>query len=305
MSEGIYQQQHELVKLIERYSKQDGVHSTPIPSLFFICESIITEPISRVTKPSFCIILQGEKEVLLGEERFRYGPFDYLVASVDLPVTGQVIKASSDAPYLALKLEFTPSQILEVLSDSEIRVGARKNAKRAMYVSKAETSLLDAVIRLAHLLDNPKHIRVLSPLITKEILYWVLQGPHGDALEQMALEGSNTSRIREVIEHIINKYDRPFRIEELAEIANMSVASLHRHFKEVTAMSPIQFQKQLRLQEGRRLLLAETTDVAGVAFRVGYESQSQFSREYSRLFGFPPREDISRLREKYDQRINV
>lgn len=304
MSERIYQQQQELAKLIERYSKQDGVHSTPIPSLFFIRESIITEPISRVTDPSFCIILQGEKEVLLGEKRFRYGPADYIVASVDLPVTGQVIKATSAAPYLALKLVFTPSQILEVLSDSEIRVGPRKNAKRAMFVSKAEPSLFDAVIRLARLLDNPKHIPVLSPLFTKEILYWVLQGPHGDALEQMALEGSNASRIRKVIEHIINNYDRSFRIEELAEIANMSVASLHRHFKEVTAMSPIQFQKQLRLQEARRLLLAESTDVAGVAFQVGYESQSQFSREYSRMFGYPPREDISRLREKYDQRIN-
>jgi AraC-like DNA-binding protein len=296
MSERINKQQHELAKLIERFTGQDGVHPTPIPSLFLIRESVITEPISRVNEPSFCIIVQGEKEVLLAEERFRYGPADYIMASVDLPVTGQVIKATSDAPYLALKLEFTPSQILEVLSDSEIRVGPKKNAKRAMFVSKVEPSLLDAVVRLACLLDNPKHIPVLAPLFIKEIFYWVLQGPHGDALEQMAIEGSNAYRIRDVIAFIIKNYNTSFRIEVLSEKANMSVASLHRHFKDVTAMSPIQFQKQLRLQEARRLLLAESTDVADVAFRVGYESQSQFSREYSRMFGFPPREDINRLR---------
>jgi len=299
MSNNPYKQKHELAKLIERLSKQDGVHPTTIPSLFLIRESIITEPISRVNEPSFCIILQGEKEVLLGEERFLYGPGHYIVASVDLPVTGQVIKASADSPYLAFKLEFTSSQVLEVLNGTDFKTGQGKNAKRAMYVSEIEPSLLNAVVRLASLLGTPKHIPVLAPLLKKEILYWILQGPHGEALEQMALEGSNASRIREVIDHIINNYEESFRIEELAEIANMSVSSLHRHFKEVTAMSPIQFQKQLRLQEARRLLLAESTDVADVAFRVGYESQSQFSREYSRMFGFPPRVDINRMREQY------
>ena len=167
-----------------------------------------------------------------------------------------------------------------------------------MFVSKIEASLLDAVFRLARLLENPKHIPVLAPLFTKEILYWILQGPHGESLEQMAIKGSNGQRIRDVIEHIIKNYDRSFKIEELAEIANMSAASLHRHFKEVTAMSPIQFQKQLRLQEARRMLLADSTDIADVAFQVGYESQSQFSREYSRMFGCPPRDDINRMREK-------
>jgi AraC-like DNA-binding protein len=298
MSEKI-DKQHELGKLIERYTGQDGVHPTSIPSLFLIRESIITEPISRVNEPSFCIIFQGEKEVWLGEECFRYGPGNYIVASVDLPITGQVIKASSDFPYLALKLEFTSSEILEVLNDTDIQSGQRKNAKRAMFISEVEPSLLDAVIRLACLLDNPRHIPILGPLFKKEILYWILQGSHGEALKQMALEGSNAIRIRNVIEHIINNYEKSFRIEEIAEIANMSVASLHRHFKEVTAMSPIQFQKQLRLQEARRLLLAESSDVADVAFRVGYESQSQFSREYSRMFGFSPRADTNRLRENY------
>jgi AraC-like DNA-binding protein len=221
------------------------------------------------------------------------------VASVDLPVTGQVIKASAESPYLALKLEFTATEVLDVLNKTDIQFKQGKNSKRAMFVSEVEPSLLDAVLRLACLLENSRHVPILAPLIKKEILYWILQGPHSEAIEQMALEGSNASRIREVIDHIINNYKEPFRIEELADIANMSVSSLHRHFKEVTAMSPIQFQKQLRLQEARRLLIADPTDVADVAFKVGYESQSQFSREYSRMFGFSPRLDIKRMRENY------
>ncbi|NOV00662.1 AraC family transcriptional regulator [Paenibacillus planticolens] len=297
MTEPINNLQDELAKLIDRYSGQEGVNETAIPSLFFIRRSNVTGPKHSVYKPSLCIIVQGAKEVWLAQERFRYSPADYLVASVDLPVTGQVIEASSDVPYLALNLVFTPSQILEVLRDSEIRSGKKENAKRAMFVSPIELSMLDAVIRLARLLDSPKDIPVLAPLFTKEILYWVLQGQHGGTLEQIAVDGSSAYRIREVIEQIKNNYETSFRIEELAEIARMSVASLHRHFKEVTAMSPIQFQKQLRLQEARRLLLSESTDAADVAFHVGYESPSQFSREYSRMFGFPPREDIKRLRE--------
>lgn len=296
MSEQINKQQGELAKLIECYSDRNGVHATAIPSLFLARQSNVTEPKYGVHKPSLCIVVQGVKEVSLADERFRYGPADYLVASVDLPIIGQVIEASSDVPYLSLKLEFTPSQIIEVLSDSDIRVGLKDHVKRGMFVSQTELPMLDAVIRLVRLLEDPKNIPVLAPLFTKEIIYRILQGQHGSTLEQIAIEGSSTYQIKDVIHQIMNNYNKSFRIEELAEIANMSVSSLHRHFKEVTAMSPIQFQKQLRLQEARRLLLSESTDAADVAFRVGYESPSQFSREYSRMYGLPPREDIKRLR---------
>lgn len=305
MTGQISKQQDELSKLIKGYSSRDGVQATAIPSLFFSRQTNVIGPNYGVHKPSLCIVVQGVKEVSLAQDRFRYGPGDYLVASVDLPIIAQVMEASSDIPYFALKLEFTPSQILEVLSNSDIQVDPIESAKRAMFVNQIELPILDAVIRLVRLLDNPKDISVLAPLFTKEIIYRVLQGKHGAVLGQIAIEGSSTYQISDVIEHIMNNYDRSFRIEELAEIANMSVSSLHRHFKEVTAMSPIQFQKQLRLQEARRLLLSEETDVANAAFRVGYESPSQFSREYSRLFGFPPKEDIKRLREKYDQTINA
>ncbi|TCP21497.1 AraC-like DNA-binding protein [Scopulibacillus darangshiensis] len=304
MFEQLYRQRVELAKAIECHTGSDGSHMTAIPSLFFSHYSNNTGPNYGVHKPSLCIVVQGMKEVLLSQELFRYGPADYLVASVNLPITGQVTEASSEIPYLALKLEFTPGEILDVLREFQMGIDKKENTKRGMYVSKIEPSLLDAVTRLARLLDTPKDIPVLAPLIRKEIIYRVLQGNHGGMLKQIAIEGSSTNQISDVIEHIMNNYEKSFKIEELAEIGNMGVSSLHRHFKEVTAMSPIQFQKQLRLQEARSLLLSESADAADVAFQVGYESPAQFSREYSRMFGFPPKEDIKRLREEYEQTIN-
>ncbi|TDL82887.1 AraC family transcriptional regulator [Peribacillus frigoritolerans] len=302
MFEQIVRQRVELAKTIESHTGRDGTQITSIPSLFFSRYSKETGPNYGVHKPSLCIVVQGMKEVLLSQDRFRYGPADYLVASVNLPITGQVTEGSFEIPYLALKLEFTSSKILEVLREFQMESDKKKNAKRGMYVSKIDPSLLDAVSRLVRLLDTPKDIKVPAPLIVKEIIYRVLQGEHGDMLKQIAIEGSSTHHISEVIEHIMTNYEKSFKIEELAEIANMSVSSLHRHFKEITAMSPIQFQKQLRLQEARSLLLSKSADAADVAFQVGYESPSQFSREYLRMFGLPPKEDIKRLKEEYDQR---
>ncbi|MEK5143253.1 AraC family transcriptional regulator [Paenibacillus sp. FSL M7-0134] len=304
MSENLIRQQQELTELIERHSLQNSAKETAIPSLFFYQHSSITEPAYRVYKPSFCVVVQGLKEILLAQERFEYGPSNYLIASMNLPVIGQIIKASTDSPYLSLKLEFTQNQILEVLNDCDIKVTSKDNAKRALFVGRMESSIQDAVLRLARLLDTPGEIPFLAPLYTREILYRLLQGPYGVELAQIAVEGSSTYRIREAIDHIVRNWDQSFRIEDLADTASMSVSSFHRHFKEVTAMSPIQFQKQLRLQEARRILLAESADAADVAFRVGYESSSQFSREYSRMFGAPPRADIKRLKEKYDQVMN-
>ncbi|OMD79217.1 AraC family transcriptional regulator [Paenibacillus odorifer] len=297
MSKELLERKEELARLIEHHSSQDGVYETAIPSLFVIRNSNVTEPVYRVYKPSLCFIAQGTKEILLAKERFEYGPANYLISSMNLPVIGQIIKASPNAPYLSFKLEFTQSQILKVLNDSEFKLAPKENAKRAMYVGQIELSLLDAILRLVRLLDDPKDIPFLAPIYTDEILYRLLQGPYGVTLAQIAMEGSSTYRIREAIEQIIENCDKPLRIEELAETASMSISSFHRHFKEVTAMSPIQFQKHLRLQEARRLLLSESADAADVAFRVGYESASQFSREYSRMFGSPPRADIKRLKE--------
>ncbi len=305
MTEEILKRQQELAELIHRYSDENGAHETAIPSLFLIRYNQQTERAYRVYKPCVCFIAQGGKELFLAQQRFEYGPADYLIASMNLPVNGQVIKASPRSPYLSFKLEFTQNQLIEVLKDSDISIKAQGNANRAMFVGQIELPILDAILRLARLLESPSDIAYLAPIYTKEILYRLLQGPCGPALAQIAMEGSSAYRLQKAISQILEHFDKPLRIDELAEIANLSVSSLHRHFKEVTAMSPIQFQKQLRLQEARRLLLTESADAADIAFRVGYESASQFSREYARMFGSPPRADIKQLKEKYDHKLSV
>lgn len=305
MSNPTERQRNEVANLIEKHSGQDGVFETVIPSLFIIRRSNVTEPIHSVYKPAFCFIAQGSKEIFLAQERFEYGPSDYLISSMKLPVVGQIIQASSDAPYLSLKLEMTQNQILEVLQDADIQFAQKENAARAMFVGQIESSILDALLRLVRLVEQPYDIPYLAPIYTKEILYKLLQGQYGAALAQIAMEGSSTYRIRDAIDFIIANFDKSLRIEELAETAGMGISTFHRHFKEVTAMSPIQFQKRLRLQEARHLLLSESADAADVAFRLGYESASQFSREYVRMFGFPPREDTNRLRAKFDQSVRA
>ncbi|WP_066186181.1 MULTISPECIES: AraC family transcriptional regulator [Gracilibacillus] len=296
MSEQISGQQKEIAQLIERHSTQDGTHTTAVPNLFFSRTPTTIGPNYGTYSTSLCFIAQGMKEVFLAKEHYTYGPSDYLISSVDLPASVSVTKASPDQPYLAIKLIFTPKDILEVLREYQMNPARKQKARRGMYVNRIEAPLLDAINRLVHLLNTPEDIPILAPLITKEIIYRVLRGEHGEALKQIAIEGSSTHQINHVIKHIMQHYTDAFKIEELAEMANMSVSSFHRTFKAITAMSPIQYQKQLRLQEARNLLLSESGDAADVAFRVGYESPTQFSREYVRMFGFPPKEDVRRLK---------
>lgn len=298
MSEQTYMLQDDLAKLIEHYSAKDGNYKTAIPSLFFTRISNVTEPMHGIYNPSLCVIAQGVKQALLAQDRYLYSPADYLVASVDLPVIAQVIEATPEVPYLALKLEIKPNEILEVLRETQIDTNKKEKAKRGIYVSQMEQALLNALTRFVHLLDTPEDIPVLAPLIKKEIIYRVLKGEHGERLKQIAIEGSSTQQINHVIKYIKQNYNKSLKIEELAEIANMSVSSLYRYFTEITTMSPIQFQKQLRLQEARSLLLSESSNAADIAFRVGYESPTQFSREYSRMFSRPPKEDIKYLEKK-------
>ncbi|MDU0201008.1 AraC family transcriptional regulator [Paenibacillus sp. MAH-36] len=286
-----------IVNLIERHSRQNnGSHPTSIPSLILFRQDKRTTPTHGVHDRSICFVFQGKKEVTLAQELYRYESAEYIAASVDLPVISQVIEASPEAPYLALKLKFTPEQILEVIQESKIQTHPEEHAKRGLFVGKMEEALLDAVKRFVQLLDHPEEIPLLAPLITKEILFRVIQGNHGIALEQIVKDGSGAYRIIHAIDHIKQNFEKPLRIDDLAEIANMSVPSLYRHFKDITAMSPIQFQKHLRLQAARSLLLSEPTKAAEVAFRVGYESPSHFSREYTRMFGLSPIQDIKRLR---------
>ncbi|OZB96707.1 AraC family transcriptional regulator [Paenibacillus sp. XY044] len=290
--------QEELSRFIENYANGDGVHETPIPSLALIRSSKTTFPSFSVHEPALCIVSQGSKVVMLADESFTYGPSSYLVVSLDLPVSAQIIEATPEVPYLCFRLKFNPKDALDLLNQANPASRTKQRSKRGLFVEQTSAPLLDAAVRLVRLLDNPQDVPVLAPLIVREILYRVLQGAQGDVLRQIALSGSSSNRIAGVVEQLKRNYMEPLRIDELAAAAHMAPSSLHRHFKEVTAMSPLQYQKQLRLQEARRLLLSESADAADVAFRVGYESPSQFSSEYARLFGLPPISDITRLREQ-------
>nr|WP_235949683.1 AraC family transcriptional regulator [Paenibacillus apii] len=288
--------QQELAAQIERYTGIDGTFSTNIPSLHFIRASNETDPIHTLYEPSLCIVAQGTKLVILGKESYVYDPSCYLVASVQLPVSGQVIQATPECPYLCLRLDFDSSQIIDLIREVDISQNVPSSTKRALYVSQTTTSLLEATVRLVNLLDTPQDIPVLAPMIIREILYRILLGEQGHSIKQFAMTGSHADCIAKVIEMIERDFAKPLRVETLAAAVNMSTSSLHYHFKEVTAMSPLQFQKKIRLQEARRILFSGVTEAANAAFLVGYESPSQFSREYARMFGLPPISDIKQFR---------
>ncbi|GIO54440.1 MULTISPECIES: AraC family transcriptional regulator [Paenibacillus] len=288
-------QQQELAGLIKKFTGKDGDHKTLIPSLHLIQDSKAMVPICRIQKPSLCIVAQGEKIIILGNESYKYGVSDYLAVSLDVPISGQVIKPSPEAPFLSIRLDLDAGEIFEIMKETHLFPESIEHYPKSLFVGKMNINLLDAVIRLVRLLDTPKDILALAPLIIKEIIYRLLTEKEGDVFKQIATSGSHFATIAEVVERIKTNFDKPLRINELAQIANMSTSSLYRHFKQVTAMTPVQYQKQLRLQEGRRLLITDKYNVADVAFHVGYESPSQFSREYARLFGCPPTTDILRM----------
>ncbi|NQX47904.1 AraC family transcriptional regulator [Paenibacillus tritici] len=303
--------QKELAALVDRYTVRDGDLYTEISNLLFSRHSIPyrsnrIEPPYKIDKPSIYIIVQGVKDVILGEERFRYGPPNYLVASMDLPIIAEVLEASAEFPNLSCKIEFTRSNILELLSHDALTVSHRGKSSRSLNVAELDVSVLDAVVRLVGLLDKPADIPVLAPLFTKEILYRVLHGEHGSSLRQIVTDGTPAIHIQNAIQHLLNHFQESFQVEDLADIAKMSVPSFHRHFKQITAMSPIQFQKQLRLQEARQLLIMEESlSIADTAFQVGYESPTQFIREYSRMFGISPKKDMRRLKKADEHGLDI
>jgi AraC-like DNA-binding protein len=286
----------ELAERIARAIPEDGAVE-PLKGLRLNRASSSTGPLHGVSEPSFCVIAQGSKELLLGDSRYRYDPAHYLLATVELPVVGRVIEASAERPYLSLRLELDPALVGSVMVEAGHLSAQSRGDARAIDVSPLGAELLDATVRLVRLLDSPAEERVLRPLITREIVYRLLMGEQGNRLRHLALLGGPTDRIAEAVERLRREFDRPLRIDSLARELGMSVSGFHHHFKAVTAMSPLQFQKQLRLQEARRVMLGENLDAASAGYRVGYDDASQFSREYKRLFGQPPMRDMERLRE--------
>ncbi|QDU54991.1 AraC family transcriptional regulator [Aeoliella mucimassa] len=247
--------------------------------------------------PSFCVIAQGSKEVLLGDDRFRYDPAHYLITTMELPLTSEVVQASPEEPYLSFRLVLDPSVVTAVMVESGRAITNRNRSVKAVNVSPLDANLLDAIVRLVRLTESPEEYAVLSPLVIREIVFRLLTGSQGDRMLHLATLGGDVHRMARAVERIRRDFDQPLSIEQLAQELHMSVSGLHAHFKEVTAMSPLQFQKQLRLQEARRLMLSEDLDAAQAGFRVGYQDASYFNRDYKRQFGEPPKRDIERLRE--------
>ena len=288
----------ELAAIIDRVTGSDGAHDTAIPRLTLARASQMQHPVHAMHEPAFCVLAQGSKRVLLAEEVYVYDSSQYLVVAQNLPVSGQVVDASPEAPYLGLRLGFDVKDIAALALD--LRLGERfttRASQRGIFTGELSPTLLDPVLRMLKLLDSPDDVPALAPLITREILYRLLRSPAGWRLAQMAVVDSHSQRISQAISLLSQRFQQALRVEELADEVHMSVSSLHQHFKAVTAMSPLQFQKQLRLQESRRIMISEHVDAATAGHRVGYESQSQFNREYSRFFGLPPARDVKRLRE--------
>jgi len=293
--EDFYQTRAEMTALIGRHTRSDGDFKTAIEPLTLHRLSAPTPPVHGVLKPTFCITAQGGKLTVLGEETHLHDPARYMLLSVDLPLTVQIVKASPEDPYLGFCLDIDPREIGLLLLEMESAAAVR-TASHGLSLTPLDAPMLDAVVRLLRLLDTPNDIPMLAPLAIREILYRLLTGEQGGRLRQIAVHNSLTQRIGRAIEWIKRHYAEPLSIETVAGEVCMSASGLRHHFKAVTALSPLQYQKHLRLQEARRLMLSGAFDAASAGYKVGYQSPSQFSREYARLFGAPPQRDIARLR---------
>ncbi|TIP05241.1 MAG: AraC family transcriptional regulator [Mesorhizobium sp.] len=283
----------DLAQLISRFAPVSGMSGTAVPRLSLIRADHPSAPVPAVYEASLCIIAQGSKRVSLAGQSVVYDASSYLLVSVDLPLVGHVLEASPAAPYLCCKIDFDPAALADLLV-TERRVSSEKGLP-VLAVYPSDPDLIDAACRLVKLLDRPETIDVLAPLVEREILYRLLTGPHGATLRQMGTVDSHLNQVSRAIATIRNGFQAQLRIDEIAAASGMSASSLHAHFKAITRMTPLEYQKQLRLQEARRLMLADGANAGTAGFAVGYDSPSQFSREYRRLFGAPPRQDIERL----------
>jgi AraC-like DNA-binding protein len=286
----------ELAERIARAARRDGTLEAP-GGLRLLRASSPSPKEHGVSSPAFCVIAQGSKEVLLGDDCYRYDANHYLITAAALPIATRITEASEQRPYLGVVLGLEPALVGSVMVEAGHPATPEHAAVRAFDVSPLEAGLLEAVLRLVGLLDAPaEDARFLRPLITREIVFRLLKGEQGDRLRQIAVLGGHSHRIARAIEWLRDDFDRPLRIEDVARESGMSVSGFHHHFKAVTAVSPLQFQKRMRLHEARRLMLGQDLDAGSAGRRVGYSDASQFTREYKRLFGAPPMRDAERLR---------
>ncbi len=292
------QQRNKLTQLVEKFSSKEGLNDTIIPNVSFFKATEINTPLPTVYNPSLCIIVQGSKDVLLGRHLYHYGTGEYLVASVDLPVIGNITEAKESKPYLVIKIDIDINLLSELLIHIEHSSTENNRSECGLFIGKVNQTLGESVLRLIQLLETPKDISALAKQMLREIYYRILCGKHSNMVAQVAMKGSHMQRISSVIQKLKRDFHLSVTMDELAEFAGMSNSSFYSHFKSVTTMSPLQFQKSIRLMEARNIMMTNGTDASSTAYQVGYESTSQFSREYTRMFGNPPKRDINLLKSK-------
>jgi AraC-like DNA-binding protein len=284
-----------IARRIDVVSDGDGFFETAIEGLVLTRSRSETLPHHVLYRPALCVVAQGAKQVTIGGETLHYDEMQSLVVSVEMPLMGNVTRASDNEPYLGIILEFDTRLMREVLDQLDNPPKPDANRNPGVFVHDMQGPLADGVLRLVNLLDTPQAIAVLAPSVLREIYFWLLTGPHGSEICKLAIADSHTERLGRAI-RLLRDLSRPVRSEQLAAAAQMSASSFHQHFKALTSMTPLQYQKQLRLLEARRLMLTGSITATTAAYQVGYESASQFSREYARMFGAPPRRDVNELR---------
>jgi len=284
-----------IARQIDRSGDGDGFFPTKVNGLTLCRSRNATMPSHRLYKPALCLVAQGAKQVLIAGEAIPYEEMQALVVNVEMPINGNVTRASQETPYLGIILEFDARLMRDVLDDLDRPPKPVAERASGVFVQDVEGSLADSLLRLLQLLDKPSAIPVLQSSILREIYFWLLTGPNGYDISKLATIDSHTERLSRAI-HLLRDLSRPVRTEQLAAAAQMSLSSFHQHFKALTSMTPLQYQKHLRLLEARRLMLTDAVTATTAAYQVGYESPSQFSREYARMFGAPPRRDVEELR---------
>jgi AraC-like DNA-binding protein len=289
-----------LVEVVKRYTDtragEESPFVTAIEGLIILRSDHQKHPSHLIMKPALCVVVQGAKWTLFGDKRYDYKAGQALVVSVEMPAFSRVVKASPTAPYLGVVLEFDLAVMRDVMERLDTPPKPEGNLGRGVFVSDFDGPLADCVLRMIRLLDTPPAIPMLAPMIMREVCYWLLTGPHGDEVANVVLANSHVQRVVTAIHALRDHFTEPVRIDDLAAVAKMSSSAFHRQFKALTSMTPLQYQKQLRLLEARHLMVTGAANAEAAAYQVGYESPSQFSREYSRMFGAPPRRDIATLK---------
>jgi AraC-like DNA-binding protein len=285
-------QKIELVQRATALAPMEGVNASCVSGVWIMRASSTSQPLPALYEPCLCFVLQGRKRACLDGEMYVYDPLNYLVVSVPLPLSSQILEATADKPYLCLRLAIDITVIADLLGQVRAAEEVEAEASRGLFVARTNDAMFDAVLRLVKLLEQPHDAAALAPLVIREIYYRALTGEWGQRLTELCSAGAHVHRVARAIHLVKSRFDEPLSIESLARAVHMSPSSLHHHFKAVTSMAPLQFQKQIRLHEARRLMLAEGLDATSAGHRVGYESPSQFNREYRRLFGAPPRREI-------------